>query len=322
VTIQPATHCSRDLLACDVQLSLFVGAARSYRHDSSLSPFPPCFMTASGTKDIQGVQEAVMSVPPLSCLKRQLEQRSCKLTAKQLQLILWIFNGGPSQLTLSSLPRKEHREVLGRVGASAKSALPLPTYVFEVKNNNSNRWQERCEGEETFYAFHGSRLDNWFSILHNGLQQHRGKTSLFGEGIYLSSELGVSLNYSSRGSGWDSSHLGSSVSCLAISHIINHPSVKIHSECQTRGRVEGSEGGSIPENYILVRNNQLVNIRYIMVYCSEGRPREVSRNRLTAWMRSHSMVLVLVAYGFLLLLVGLSNSSWMKRVMRRNGLIN
>jgi hypothetical protein len=42
----------------------------------------------------------------------------------------------------------------------------------------------------------------------------------------------------------------------------HHESVKIHSEDPTRGRVEGSEGGQVPEKYIVVRNNDLLHIRY------------------------------------------------------------
>ena len=41
-----------------------------------------------------------------------------------------------------------------------------------------------------------------------------------------------------------------------------HESVKIHSEDPSRGRVEGSEGGQVPEKYIVVRNNDLLHIRY------------------------------------------------------------
>lgn len=51
--------------------------------------------------------------------------------------------------------------------------------------------------------------------------------SLFGKGIYLSSELSVSLPYSPVGYGWGGSILGSDMSCVALCEIINHPDVKI-----------------------------------------------------------------------------------------------
>jgi len=315
-------HLARDMLACDVQLSLFVGAARSYRHDSSLSPFPPGFLTSTGEKDIGALQEAITTVPPLSQLQRQLEQHSYQLSLRTLQLLLWLFDGGPTQLTLRSLPRHEHSNVLARAGIVIRPTHGEPTYLLEVCNANTNTWCLKCENEETFYAFHGSRLDNWFSILSNGLQQHRAKTSLFGEGIYLAKELGVSLNYSTRGVAWDNSSLGTFVSCLAVAEVIHHPSVKIHSETP-RGRVEGSEGGSLPRNYILVRNNQLVNIRYIMLYADQHLARPAGQtarsSRLRTWLAANKLALVLGGYGVLLLLVGLSTSSWFKRAIRKLG---
>lgn len=51
--------------------------------------------------------------------------------------------------------------------------------------------------------------------------------SLFGKGIYLSSELGVSLPYSPVGYGWGGSVLGSEMSCIALCELINHADVKI-----------------------------------------------------------------------------------------------
>lgn len=51
--------------------------------------------------------------------------------------------------------------------------------------------------------------------------------SLFGKGIYLSSELGVSIAFSPVGYGWGGSILGSDMSCVALCEVIDHPDVKI-----------------------------------------------------------------------------------------------
>ena len=37
--------------------SLFSGAAKSFRHDSVLSPFPPAFLDDTGSKDIKGIHQ-------------------------------------------------------------------------------------------------------------------------------------------------------------------------------------------------------------------------------------------------------------------------
>jgi hypothetical protein len=48
----------------------------------------------------------------------------------------------------------------------------------------------------------------------------------------------------------------------AVNQVRHHEDVKIHSEDPTRGRVEGSEGGQVPEKYIVARNNDLLHVRW------------------------------------------------------------
>lgn len=311
----------RDILACDVQLSLFVGAASSYRHDSSLSPFPPLYLDTAGNKDIKGLQETIAGFPSLAELKNSLEKKKSNLSLKQLSLLRWVFEGGQSKLTLRTIKQGSYLETLKSTGIQLKPNHGLPNFILEVSKKDTERWLKRCESEETFHGFHGSRLDNWFSILHNGLQQHRSKTSKFGEGIYLSSDIVLSLNYSTRGIGWEKSLLGPSLSCLTINQVINHENVKIHSDCPVRGYVKDSEGGSIPEHHILVRDNQLVHARYLMVYCgnksADGRVQNKNINRFTQWLGSNKMLVILLCYGILLAIIGLSSSHWARRYIAK-----
>ena len=76
---------------------------------------------------------------------------------------------------------------------------PHPHYILEVSNQATLRWLKNIENKKTYWAFHGSRLDNLYSILNYGLQQHLNKTGLFGEGIYFAQDLGVCLSSSSQG---------------------------------------------------------------------------------------------------------------------------
>lgn len=50
--------------------------------------------------------------------------------------------------------------------------------------------------------------------------------SVYGEGIYFSSEFGVSLPYSPSGYGWGGSILGAEIACVALCELINHPDVR------------------------------------------------------------------------------------------------
>jgi len=304
-----------DQLGCDVQLSLFVAACSSYRQDSTLRPFPPMFVV-DGERDIESLLTVIKELPSLNEVMKELEGGNLMLDVKVVKLLLWVLIGNHSRLQLRTLSKAEAVQAL----ALAETANhPQPSYVLAVNTTSSSRWLEETRDKNTFWAFHGSRLDNFYSILNYGLQQHRTKVSLFGEGIYLSEDLGVCLAYSSRGVGWTKSMLGSSMSCLALAQVLDHPSVKLHTEDQARGTVEGSEGGRVPDKYIVVRNNELLHIRYLLVYKHSTTTPTVSNNWIAYFINKHKMVLLLVAYVLMLALIGLSNSTWVQRKLRKLG---
>jgi len=310
----------QDLLACDVQLSLFVAAASSYRQDTTLRPFPPFFLTSNGERDVEGLQAALASLPSLEDLIKGLKESSVILSAKLLKLLLWVFGGG---LRLRCLSKTEAEGVMSlprRDSATSKSSShPQPQVVLEVQGPGLSSWEERVSNESNLWAFHGSRLDNFHSILNFGLQQHMNKVSLFGEGIYLARDLGVCLAYSHRGQTWQKSALGNSISAVAVAQVLDHPTqVNLHS-ADARGEVEGSEGGRLPDMYVVVRNNELLKIRYIMIYRHETSALRAGRGIIAAWVGRNRMLLLLLAYAAMLAFIGLANSQWVKRWLRRKG---
>ena len=62
------------------------------------------------------------------------------------------------------------------------------------------RWEERAAAAGTTLAFHGSGLQNWYSILRNGLRNMSGTAYMstgaaLGPGVYLTPKLGVAFKY-------------------------------------------------------------------------------------------------------------------------------
>jgi len=304
-----------DLLACDVQLSLFIAACESYRQDSTVRPFPPMYIV-DGERDIESLLLAIRKLPKIAKILSTLEEGGA-LEVKILKLLVWVLSGGPLNLKIHSL---DNEETLAALELADTGNHPKPSHVFAVTTNSTNRWISETEGKRTCWAYHGSRLDNFYSILNYGLQQHRTKVSLFGEGIYLSEDLGVCLAYSSRGVGWSRSMLGSSVSCMALAQVLDHPNVKVHSEDNERGSVEGSEGGRVPDKYIVVRNNELLHIRYLLVYKhSSAAASCISNSKLLTFANKHRMILLAVAYIGMLALIGMSKSVIVQRWLRKIG---
>ena len=58
--------------------------------------------------------------------------------------------------------------------------VPDPNYIFEVTPSAlaDEKFERLRAGRELLYAFHGSRLENFFSILNNGLASHMNKVHL------------------------------------------------------------------------------------------------------------------------------------------------
>ncbi|XP_030877158.1 protein mono-ADP-ribosyltransferase PARP16 isoform X4 [Leptonychotes weddellii] len=287
----------RDVLAADLRCSLFVSALRSYKRDSVLRPFPASY-ARHDCKDFEALLADASKLPSLEDL---------------------LQSSGDKDIRARDLFEK-----IQKLTGAPHTPVPVPDFLFEIEYSNpANAKFYETKGErDLIYAFHGSRLENFHSIIHNGLHCHLNKTSLFGEGTYLTSDLSLALIYSPHGLGWQRSLLGPILSCVAVCEVIDHPDVK----CQTkkkdskeidrrRARIKHSEGGDIPPKYFVVTNNQLLRVKYLLVY-SQKQPSSRPSSQLS-WFSSHWFTVVLSLYLLLLLIVSAINSSAFQHVWNR-----
>lgn len=298
----------RDPVAADLRCSLFVAAAQSYKRDSLLRPFPPRYLNEDN-KDFEELLTDVKSLPGV----RELVRLQLGEGDHHLALTHWILSS--KSFAIKTLEKEEYTQLCSLTKNEGVSR-PAPDFLFEVKYNDqlNARFEKTKAGHETFYAFHGSRLENFHSIIHNGLHCHLNKNSVFGEGTYLTSDLSMAVLYSPHSSGWRESLLGPLLSCVALCEVIDHPDVK----CQVkkkdseiidrqRSRARNSEGGDVPQKYFVVTNNQLLRVKYLLVYSQK---RHLSRNsRSPSWLHRHHFVIMMSLYLLLLILIGAFNSS-------------
>lgn len=82
----------------------------------------------------------------------------------------------------------------------------------------------------------------------------------------------------------------------------------------------GSIGGSVPYNYYVVLNNDLVRVRYLLIYeqnSSSIKKTIKKKSKLYDFFKQNKMMIMLVLYSLLLCFIGFLNSSfWYK--MRRS----
>ncbi|XP_069672200.1 protein mono-ADP-ribosyltransferase PARP16-like [Periplaneta americana] len=318
----------KDPQAADVKWSLFVAACQSYRYDSCLKPFPPQFII-NGAKDIDSLREVVDKTPALSLLAQHLNDPDVYQANPQvIDLLYWVLVH-LKDVRMKSVPKLEFDTIMEYV--HCETAAPAPNLIFQLvsdpQGTNEVRWQQVSKGYKTLYAFHGSRLDNFHSILHYGLQKHLNKNSLFGHGIYLSSELSVSLPYSPMGYSWGRSIVGSEMSCVALCEVVNHPDVKCQDKESDRSRsiAKDSIGGEVPNKYYVALNSDLVKVRYLLIYSkySQRASSETSSSWL-GWLGRHKLLTFILGYIVVLASVGLSNNDMVQRyyhlMLKRVGL--
>ncbi|XP_078539197.1 protein mono-ADP-ribosyltransferase PARP16 [Lissotriton helveticus] len=316
--MQPSNHASvvhekleeilaRDILAADLRCSFFVSALQSYKRDSVLRPFPSLY-TNEENKDFDSLLADTNVLPNL----KELLQSSASEDQRLRKLLDWILSS--KLLTVNTAKKNEYEKIQELTGFS-NTTVPPPDFLFEIVYNDqmNAKFQETKGESDLIYAFHGSRFENFHSILHSGLHCHLNKTSLFGEGTYLTSDLSLALLYSPHGHGWQHSILGSVLSAVAVCQIIDHPDVK----CQVkkkdskeidrrRARVRNSEGGDVPQKYFVVTNNQLLRVKYLLIYSQKQHRRKTCSP--PSWFFNHRFALMMGMYVLLLAVIGMSNS--------------
>ncbi|MGH0140885.1 UNVERIFIED_CONTAM: hypothetical protein FKN15_049139 [Acipenser sinensis] len=227
-TREKVKECLRtDILAADLRCSIFVAAVQSYKRDSVIRPFPPTYINGEN-KEFDALLADVKSLPSV----RDVLQSGPGGDEALLDLLHWVLSS--KNQTLKSLLKEEYVKIQELTGFNGGS-VPPPDFLFEIVYcDQMNAKFEETKGErDLFYAFHGSRLENFHSIVHNGLHCHLNKASI------------LSLTYSD-------------------------------SIDRRRARVRNSEGGDVPQKYFVVTNNQLLRVKYLLVYSEKQHRRRVS----------------------------------------------
>lgn len=224
---------SNDILGSDIKVSIFVGSAITYRYDSCCVPFPSDWIV-HGEKDITRITNAIKNIPNLLYFLKTNEADAIKeLKEDSILLLYWLLVElkGPR---IKTIPKTEFENILSKT----PQETPInqsPTHIFCIESPDSKQelvFQQYANEFSTSFGFHGTKLFYLHNILHMGLQQHLSKNALFGEGLYFSSELNVSLPYSRNGIGWTNSQISNVMSCVALCEFVEHPvfSKRCHSK--------------------------------------------------------------------------------------------
>jgi hypothetical protein len=213
----------------DLLVSMFKAAAFSGRAAQVCDPFPLIYdpknpdepLISDVGKHLHLAKEAVEAVK-MSTMTQVSRSKNQGTHALAFPLMQWIVSSNRSHLV--KLGEDKNMACLGtKFQFLMLSAPPEHEEQFsKQKKAHGSRW-----------AFHGSRTENWHSILRNGLRNASGTKlqlngAAYGKGVYLSPTASMSLGYSARNNvtGGNSNAVndgfldGTGFTCLAIVEVI------------------------------------------------------------------------------------------------------
>ncbi|XP_047985384.1 protein mono-ADP-ribosyltransferase PARP16 [Leguminivora glycinivorella] len=326
--LQLRCYLEKDFKACDIKWSLFVAAAFSFRYESCLKPFPPAFLK-NGVKDMDELLSVVSDVPALDLVLEQLVNLDDLSKVSDIIHLLFYVLVRLKEPVLKTLQQDTYEHILNCV--DSVEPVPRPQYIFQVsstsKSNAEQKWKEMSKNHNVFFAYHGSHLENFYSMLSFSVQQHLNKQStMVGNGLYLTSELSASLPYSRGGFGWGASCIGGHISCVALCEVIDAPEgINYQKPTSSNEGYSGDTAGAGFERHAvnpraaahyIVTNSDLIRLRYILVYAKQPtfmRFPTTSGNRnnergLCQWVSRHKLFSILLGYGLMLATIGFANN--------------
>ncbi|XP_066158058.1 protein mono-ADP-ribosyltransferase PARP16-like isoform X2 [Euwallacea fornicatus] len=143
------------------------------------------------------------------------------------------------------------------------------------------------------------------------LPQYVFKEVIFGTGIYLSDEISVCTNYSPFGETWQNSTLGQKHSIIAVCEVIDdEENVKCKDDRNKKRAINQNSYGEIPRKYFVVTNNELVKLKYLLVY------RHKNQSTVTSFIKKNFLWFTIILYFLMLILIGLFNNPYFQRYLR------
>ncbi|XP_024357853.1 uncharacterized protein [Physcomitrium patens] len=175
-------------------------------------------------------------------------------------------------------------------------------YQFAVLHDSPEREarfiRRREEANGSFFAYHGSSAENWYSILRNGLRSMSDTAFMstgaaHGEGIYLATNLSTSIGYARNGLSREQSVLKDGFRCVAICEVVN-------GSARSNTGVPSSSRQFEGKILVIPRENERdVAIRYFLVFKPRSM-RSFASFEIDGCMLSGSQVDLLLHYQQLL----------------------
>ncbi|KAL4443726.1 hypothetical protein ABPG75_011463 [Micractinium tetrahymenae] len=255
-----------DPAAVDLLLSTLAAAAASYRRATCTVPFPSALFESPDGRDYAALSANLQALPPVEQLAAAAA--AGRLSTAEAALLRWAL----------TRPRRPAAGIRRCMLRAVQEQLPSMTgWLADIGHNPSLRPQAALQlsavppalaagdARTRVLAFHGTSMENVWSILHNGLLNASGTRlertgAAFGKGIYFSTELPVAFSFSQPADGWVHSALGRRVSCVLVCSIDREHAQGAHNSAE------------VPDRYIICERMDAVQMHFLFLYRDDALP--------------------------------------------------
>lgn len=220
----------------DLLVSMVIAAAKSPRNNQILDPFPTIFDPRLPSKPALSPEnknwELLTKIVTAICSVDSKLPGAWRHGLQKAHDLAWPLLNWITSSNRSHLVRLPPAYFISSMGT------PYQYLLISAPPEKEAAFQKNKKQYGSHWAFHGSRPENWHSILRRGLINASG-TSLqlngaaYGAGIYLSPAANVSFSYSSlNSSGTPYNHAEGSLPdplrpqdvnhCIALCEVVNH----------------------------------------------------------------------------------------------------
>jgi len=258
----------------DLLLAITTAAATSDRSSKILDPFP-LLVNHNGERyldpdepDYLKARDVISKLPSMQqIVATNNEEDLDKICAERGEYVQGVFRWIISSCSAHLVSLSGDRRL-----ASMGTSFQFLMYSASPEREQAFATAKRTHG--SFFAFHGSPIENWHSILRKGVKNCSG-TSLqlhgasYGPGVYLSPNASASLGYSKVGYrlGIKGSNFGSvASSSRSGNQFISGEQVKILALCEIIDDGNIKKTGSI----WVVANDEHIVTRFLFVFLPQS----------------------------------------------------
>lgn len=289
----------------DLYCSLLSSAVKSHRSGSILTPFPMYFMKNS-KKDFDHLKKTLSEMPQSDQLfKKQNEMIFSDMNNLVEKIREWIETNWKDKYEECNLDdivalmefimKKQSNKKFSVHYISYQEYLKKnpkllmkPDHIFELKYNSD----EFDRKSNDFYTgFHGSSIENFFSIITNSLQNYSDTELMrtgnaFGNGIYLCEDVRVARDFS-KGAviDWKNTTLGSYLSAVVQCKVVGKPHYAL------KGQQESNE----KNRYLIVNRSEDVRIQYVLLFSHFKNEKELESSRKFSYGMIYVYIILLLA---------------------------